>query len=600
MRFLSTLAASVLGTIVAIVALFIFLFLFLFAISLSGDATPQVRSGSVLTMEVSGAIPERVPNDPLTRQISGQSGYGLSDVLSSLSKAEKDDRISAVWLQLKGSSASWATLEQIRAAIQDLRESGKPVIASSGDFGMVEKDYFLATAADSIFAGPVTSFEFNGLYLPQTFFQGTLEKLGIEPKVVRAGQFKSAVETFTRDDLSAENELQLQALVDTQYNTFLRAISEARGISIEQLREIASTDAPMDVAPARELGMIDDVRYTDEVVDVLRGILELDGDADVPTIDIADYSRVPGSEVGLEPGGEGAIAVVYGTGQIVPGDPDQGVLGNTTSMGSDPTIEALDKAREDDDVKAVVFRVDSPGGSAAASEAIWRAVTRTRSVKPVIVSMGSLAASGGYYVAAPADTIVASPNTITGSIGVFGLLFNVEGFLTDKLGVGIDDVNTSDLADIYSPFSDFSDRERALLSESIDRTYQTFLQRVADGRGMTVEQVDAIAQGRVWSGKDAKEQGLVDVLGGLDDAIRIAGEKAGMGAGPFRVRFLPREKTFFEKLNENLSGQAAQIYWNQTATDLEKELRSRKEMIRYYLRQSGKVQARLPQPINIQ
>ena len=436
MRFLSTLAASVLGTIVAIVALFIFLFLFLFAISLSGDTTPQVRSGSVLTMEVSGPIPERVPDDPLTREISGQSGYDLSDVLSALSKAEKDDRISAIWLQLKGSSASWATLEQVRTAIQDVRESGKPVIASSGDFGMVEKDYFLATAADSIFAGPVTSFEFNGLYLPQTFFQGTLEKLGIEPKVVRAGQFKSAVEAFTRDDLSAENELQLQALVDTQYNTFLRAISDARGISVEQLREIASTNAPMDVGPAKELGMIDDVRYTDEVVSVLRGILELESDEDFPTIDLVDYSRIPGSEVGLEPDSEGSIAVVYGTGQIVPGDPDRGVFGNTTSMGSDPTIEALDKAREDDDVKAVVFRVDSPGGSAAASEAIWRAVTRTRDAKPVIVSMGSLAASGGYYVAAPADTIVASPNTITGSIGVFGLLFNVEGFLTDKLGVG--------------------------------------------------------------------------------------------------------------------------------------------------------------------
>ncbi len=600
MRFLSTLAASVLGTIVAIVALLTFLFLFILAINLSSDSTPQVRSGSVLTMELSGPIPERVADDPLTREFTNQPDYDLSDVLGSLSKAKNDDRISAVWLQLKGSNASWATLEQIRDAVQDLRESGKPVIASSGDFGMVEKDYFLATAADSIFAGPVTSFEFNGLYLPQTFLRGTLEKLDIQPKVVRAGQFKSAVETFTRDDLSEENELQLQALVDTQYDTFLTAISEARGISVEQLREIASTNAPMDVGPAQEFGMIDDARYTDEVADVLRGILGLDGDTSFPTINVANYSRVPGSEVGLEPTGEGSIAVVYGTGQIVPGDPDGGAFGDTGSMGSDPVIDALEDAREDDNVKAVVFRVDSPGGSAAASEAIWRAVARTRDAKPVIVSMGSLAASGGYYIAAPADTIVASPNTITGSIGAFGLLFNVEGFLTNKLGVGLDNVNTSDLADIYSPFSNFSDRERNLLGASIDRTYQTFLQRVADGRGMTVEQVDAIAQGRVWSGKDAQQQGLVDVLGGLNDAIRIAGEKAGIGEGPFRVRFLPREKTFFEKLNEDLSGQAAQIYWNRTATDLEKELRSRKEMVRYYLGQSGKVQARLPQPINIQ
>lgn len=599
MRFLSTLAASVLGTLVAIVALILFFFLFVFAISLSSDPTPRVQSGTVLTMEVSGSIPERVAKDPLTRQFAGQPKYDLSDVLSSLSKAKTDDRISAVWLKLKGSSASWATLEQVRDAVQDLRESGKPVIASSGDFGMVEKDYFLATAADSIFAGPVTSFEFNGFYLPQTFFQGTLDKLGIEPKVVRAGQFKSAVETFTRNDLSEENELQLQALVDTQYETFLTAISEARGISVDQLRAIAEDDAPMDVEPAKELGMIDDVRYTDQVIDVLRGVLDLDNGANVPIIAVGDYSRVPASEAGLEPAGDGSVAVVYGTGGIVPGDPDGGAFGTSTSMGSEPVVDALDSAREDDNVKAVVFRVDSPGGSAAASEAIWRAVKRTREAKPVIVSMGSLAASGGYYVAAPADTIVASPNTITGSIGVFGLLFNVEGFLNDKLGVGIDDVNTGDLADLYSPFSDFSERERTLLGESIDRTYQTFLERVAEGRGMSVDEVDAIAQGRVWTGRDAQEQGLVDVLGGLDDAIQIAGKKADLGEGPYRVRILPREKTFFERLNEDLSGQAAQLYWNKTATNLEKELRSRKEMIRYYLGQSGRVQARLPQPIDI-
>jgi len=269
-------------------------------------------------------------------------------------------------------------------------------------------------------------------------------------------------------------------------------------------------------------------------------------------------------------------------------------------MASDPLIEAFEDARENESIKAVVFRIDSPGGSAAASEAIWRAVERTKAVKPVIVSMGSLAASGGYYVAAPADSIVATPSTITGSIGVFGLLFNVEGLLTEKLGVGIDDVRTSDLADIYSPFSDFSEQERTLLASSIDRTYDTFLQRVAEGRNMSVDEVDAIAQGRVWSGRDAKEVGLVDVLGGLSDAVRIAGEKAGLGDGPYAVQTLPRQKTFFERLNEDLSGQAARLYFNRTATDLERKMQEKRALIQYYLSQSGKVQARLPVDLSVQ
>ncbi|PEN15333.1 signal peptide peptidase SppA [Longibacter salinarum] len=600
MRFLSTLAASVLGTLIAVGALLLFVFFFIFAISLSADTTPQVQRSTILTLDIQGPIPERVSKDPFTRAIADQPKYDVSDVLSALSKAEKDDRISGLWIRLKGTQASWATLEQIRNAITAFRDSGKPVIASSGDFGMIEKDYFLASAADSIYAGPVTAFEFNGFYLPQTFFKGTLDKLGIEPKVVRAGQYKSAIETFTRNDLSEENEEQLQAIIDTQYDVFLNAIADSRSIDEQRLRDIASTDAPMDVRPAKDLGMIDDVRYTDEVVDVLRGIVGVSPSDDVRMMGIDDYARVPSSDVGLETTGDGRVAVIYGTGQIVPGDDDGGAFGSSGMMASDPIIEAFENARENESIKAIVFRVDSPGGSAAASEAIWRAVKRTKEVKPVIVSMGNLAASGGYYVAAPADTIVASPSTITGSIGVFGLLFNVEGLLTDKLGVGLDNVSTSDLADMYSPFSDFSEQERTLLASSIDRTYQTFLQRVAEGRKMSVEAVDSVAQGRVWTGRDAQEAGLVDVLGGLSEAVRIAGEKGGLGEGPYAVQTLPRQKTFFEKLNEDLSSQAARVYFDQTASDLERQMQAKRDRIRYYLSQSGTVQAVLPYEIDIQ
>lgn len=599
MRFLSTLAASVLGTLIAVVALFVFLFLFVLAIGLSAETTPMVQSGSILTVDISGPIPERVSDDPLTRSLENQGDYDLLKLTGALRKAESDDRIEGVWLRLEGTSASWATLEHVRSALQSVRDRGKPIIASSGDFGMSEKDYFLATAADSIFSGPVTPFEFNGLYFPQTFFKGTLEKLGVEAEVVRAGQYKSAIEQFTRDDLSENNELQLQALVDTRYEVFLNAVSEAREMTVDELRTIATTNAPQGVESAMELGLIDDLRYTDQVVDVFRGILGSDPGASVPTIDVGQYARVPASEAGVQSTGTGQVAVIYGTGQIVPGDPSEGPF-NTASgfLGSDPIVEAFREARENDRVKSIVFRVDSPGGSAAASEAIWREVRRTVQEKPVIVSMGALAASGGYYIAAPADTIVASPNTITGSIGVFGLKFNVEGLFQERLGISIDDVRTSDLADINSPFSSFSERERQLLSQQTDRTYQTFLERVSEGRNMAVDAVDEVAQGRVWSGQDALDQGLVDVLGGLADAIRIAGEAGGLGVEP-RVQILPRKKTFFQQLNEDLSGATARAYWHASTSDVEKMLQAKRDVLKYYLRQSGTVQARMPYSFEI-
>jgi len=283
----------------------------------------------------------------------------------------------------------------------------------------------------------------------------------------------------------------------------------------------------------------------------------------------------------------------------VPGDPSEGPFNAASGfLGSDPIVEAFQDARENDQVKSIVFRIDSPGGSAAASEAIWREVRRTVQAKPVIVSMGALAASGGYYIAAPADTIVASPNTITGSIGVFGLKFNIEGLFQERLGISIDDVRTSDLADINSPFSSFSERERQLLSQQTDRTYQTFLERVSQGRNMAVDAVDEVAQGRVWSGQDAQSQGLVDVLGGLSDAVRIAGEAGGLGNQP-RVQILPRKKTFFQQLNEDLSGTTARAYWHASTSDVEKMLQAKREVLKYYLQQSGTVQARMPYSFEI-
>ena len=593
MRFLSTLAASVIGTLIAFGALVLFLFLFFFAISLSSDTTPTVSPGSILVVNVDGPIPERVSDDPLTRRFEDQPNYDLSDLQQSLSKAKQDDRISGVWIRVKGTSSSWATLEEAHRAITEVRESGKPVIASSSEFGMSEKAYYLASAADSVFTGPVSGFEFNGIYFPQTFFKGTLEKLNVEPKVVRAGQYKSAVETFTRETLSENNRYQLEEIVGTFSETYLQAVSEQRNLSMDALQRLIETDAPMSSEAAVEAGLADDIRYEDEVRDVLRGILEIGDDASIPTIDVAKYARVPASEVGMEPVEGGSVAIVYAEGTIQPGDPGSDPFSGGSALGSTPFIDALDDARTDDDVKAVVVRVNSPGGSASASEAMWRAMERTTQQKPVIVSMGDLAASGGYYIAAPADTIVADATTITGSIGVFGLSFNVRGLLNDKLGISVGDISTSPLADMNSGLTSYSDQERELVAESIDRTYQTFLQRVADGRGMTIDEVDAVAQGRVWSGADAKEQDLVDVVGGFSDAITLAGQAGGLGDGPYSVRVLPREKTFFEKLNQDLSGQAASIWQQATTSPVEQQIRRYKAMIEAKLGKPGTVQARM-------
>ena len=593
MRFLSTLAASVIGTLIAFGALVLFLFLFFFAISLSSDTTPTVSPGSILVVNVDGPIPERVSDDPLTRRFEDQPNYDLSDLQQSLSKAKQDDRISGVWIRVKGTSSSWATLEEAHRAITEVREGDKPVIASSSEFGMSEKAYYLASAADSVFTGPVSGFEFNGIYFPQTFFKGTLEKLNVEPKVVRAGQYKSAVETFTRETLSENNRYQLEEIVGTFSETYLQAVSEQRNLSMDALQRLIETDAPMSSEAAVEAGLADDVRYEDEVRDVLRGILEIGDDASIPTIDVAKYARVPASEVGMEPVEGGSVAIVYAEGTIQPGDPGSDPFSGGSALGSTPFIDALDDARTDDDVKAVVVRVNSPGGSASASEAMWRAMERTTQQKPVIVSMGDLAASGGYYIAAPADTIVADATTITGSIGVFGLSFNVRGLLNDKLGISVGDISTSPLADMNSGLTSYSDQERELVAESIDRTYQTFLQRVADGRGMTIDEVDAVAQGRVWSGADAKEQDLVDVVGGFSDAITLAGQAGGLGDGPYSVRVLPREKTFFEKLNQDLSGQAASIWQQATTSPVEQQIRRYKAMIEAKLGKPGTVQARM-------
>ena len=603
MRFLSTLVASALGTLVALGVLFLFLFLFVLAFAFSSDATPAVTAGSTLVVEVDGAIPERVARDPFTESFTTQTArYDLVDLKNALEKAAVDERIAGVWLRLKGTSAGWATLNEARAALMAYKASGKPLVASSEDFGMTEKTYYLASAADHIFASPQAPFEFNGFYINSEFYKQALDKLEVEPQIVRAGKYKSAVEPFLREDLSAPNRAQLEALLATQSDQFIEAVSASRNLDRTTLTQLAEASAILNAESAVDAGLLDSLAYHDQVIDFIQQRYGNAPDEELTTTSVSRYASVPFSEVGLSPSSSDEIAVVYAEGQIVTGSTDDvyPLGGGSGMIGSTTFNEAMREARTEPSVRAILLRVNSPGGSVAASEAMWREVALASEAKPVIVSMGNLAASGGYYIAAPAETIVADPQTLTGSIGVFGLFFDAGGLFENKLGVTFDAVRTSPYADIFSGVRPLSENERRLLETSVDATYEQFLGRVAEGRGMTPEAVDAIGQGRVWTGADALDVGLVDTLGTLDDALSIAAERADLGEGPYRVRILPKPKTFFDRLNESLYTEAARLWTEATTSPAERALLQQRRTLQQLAREHGTVQARLPQTITIE
>ena len=595
MRFLSTLAASVIGTLIALGLIIFFFVFFFFAISLSADQTPSVQPGSVLTVPLSGDIPERVTDDPFQKAFGGGPKYDLRALQTSLRKASSDDRIEAVWLRTKGLSADWATLEEVRQAVVQARESGVPILASSDEFGMSEKDYFVASAADSVFTAPQSSFEYNGFGTTVTFFDGALQRLDVEPQLIRAGRYKSAGEPFVRSDLSEPNREQLTALLETVNDQFMTALSEARDISPEALNRLAQDEALLTSSAALDANLVDGLRYEDEVRDRLRSLVDGSVGSDLSTVSVDGYQRVPVEDAGQSYTGSGQVDIVYAEGNIVVGSADGQIpISGPQPLGSTDLTEALKTARTSSQTQAVVLRVNSPGGSAAASEAMWRAVKRTANEKPVIVSMGDVAASGGYYIAAGADSIMADPTTTTGSIGVFGLLVNAEGFFEEQLGVTFDGVRTSPYADLFSSTKPLSPDERRLIGGSIDQTYDTFLQRVADARSMSVDAVDRVAQGRVWSGRDAKDVGLVDTTGSLADAVAMAGEAAGLGEGPYRTRALPQPKTLVERFSEQFAAQARQMWRSATTNALERKFWRQKQMLDRVVGTHGSVQARLP------
>lgn len=547
-KFLKYFLAVIVGSMVSA---FFFLMGIVIFVSILASSTSQevkVADSSILILDINGPIIERTSDDPFEQiisQLSGQvSPAGLNKILASIKKAKDDDRIKGIYIESGMVMAGYATIEEIRNALIDFRESGKFVHSYAPVY--TQAAYYMASAGDKIYLNPTGMLDFQGLSASYTFYKGTLEKLGIEMQIFKHGEFKSAVEPFILEKLSDAARHQSEVYLNSIWNHILAKVADSRSLNIDALNLTAS-QAPVLMEDSLLLasGLIDGFMYKDEVINELKSLTGIEEKDDLNAINIGKYSSVylPGKKKGLE---KNKIAIIYAEGAI-----DGGSSGGIQSKDLSRTIR---EARRDSSIKAVVLRINSPGGSGLGSEIIWREVKLTKEVKPVIVSMGDLAASGGYYIACAADSIVAHPSTLTGSIGVFGMIPNTEDLLK-KIGVTTDRVKTNQFADFPVLDRPFTADEKQLMQGYIERFYGIFLKRCADGRQTTVEAIDEVGEGRVWSGENALAINLVDKLGGINDAIAIAAGMAELES--YRLVELPEVLTPIEQIMKSMSENAS-------------------------------------------
>ena len=503
---------------------------------------PSIENNSVLALRMAGSLPDYVAPDPL-RRFFGHNDQSLTDLVLQFKKAKADDRIKAIILEINMNGAGWGKSEEIRDAITDFRTSGKPVYAYL-EYAM-DKEYYVASACNKIFIAPPGELFINGLAADVLFFRGSLDKLGIYPDMVQVGKYKTAVETFTRKDMSDANREFMNSLLDDLFNRYVETIAKARGRTPDEIRAFVD-NAPYSATKAKELGLTDGAAYRDELEKEIKQSLGYKESDDLKIVRSSSYAEVQPESLGLDKGER--VAVIYASGDIGSGRSENGP-GGGQSVGSDTVVKALNDARDDKTIKAIVIRVDSPGGSGLASDIIWHAAESAKAKKPVVVSMSDVAASGGYYIAAGANKIIAQPSTITGSIGVFAGKPVMKGFY-DWLGISNEYVLRGKQAGMFRETEKFSDEERAKFEELIKRTYyDDFVPKVAKGRNKTPEYIDSVAQGRVWTGSQGKERGLVDEFGGLDRAVAVAQELAKIpkDKGVHRV-ILPYPRTLFQEL----------------------------------------------------
>lgn len=511
---------------------------------MSLDAEPDVPSKSVLVLKVEGTLPDYANADELSSRLFGGETNSLSSLLLQLRKAKADKRIGAVILDIGMLGGGWAKADEIRDAVAEFRKSGKPIYAYM-EFGS-NKEYYVATAAERVYLPPIGDLFVNGLAAESMHFKGSFDKLGIYWDSYQIGEYKTAPEAFTREDMSEGERVTLNALLDGVFNRYVSQVAAARRKSVEDVRALVD-EAPHNARAAQEAGLIDGALYREQVEAELKKRLGYKEDERLSKVSAAEYRRVSAASLGLNQGE--AVAVVFASGPIEPGRSNDGAFGGDQTAGSDTVVRAINDARDNKEVKAIVLRVNSPGGVTYPSDLIWAAVEEAKKKKPVVVSMGDAAASGGYYISAGANKIVAQPLTLTGSIGVYAYKPVIKGFY-DWIGVSSEYVMRGKNAGMYRETEKFSDEERRKFQSSMENFYwNQFLPKVAAGRRFpNVEAVHEVARGRVWTGEQAKEKGLVDEFGGLDRAVDVAKELAGIPADKGVRRLVyPAPRTFFQQ-----------------------------------------------------
>lgn len=538
--FLKFTLATIVGIIVASIVLFFLSILVFFGMVSSSESETQVADNSIMMLDLNGTLSERNQGMPFDFLMGDEyKSYGLDDILASIQKAKEHENIKGIYIEATSLNAGVAAYEEIRDALKDFKASGKFIVAYSDNY--TQGLYYLSSVADKVLMNPQGMMEWSGLSSTPVFFKNLLEKIGVEMQIFKVGTYKSAVEPFISTEMSPANREQINAYLTSVWGQITNDVAESRNVSVESLNEIA--DRMLMFHPAEEsvkCGLVDTLIYKNDVRNYLKAMAGIDEDDSMPVLGLQEMINVK-KNVPKDKSGN-IIAVYYAYGDIY----------NSASSGiSEQCIDAtkvikdLRSLKEDKNVKAVVLRVNSPGGSAFASEQIWYAVSELKKEKPVIVSMGDYAASGGYYISCNADTIVAEPTTLTGSIGIFGMFPNVKG-LTDKIGLDFDVVKTNQYSDFGMPNRPLNDGEKGLMQMYVNNGYDLFLTRCSEGRGISKEELDKIAQGRVWTGSTAKELGLVDELGGLDKALEIAIAKADVDA--YTVMSYPGKESIFETL----------------------------------------------------
>ena len=537
----------------ALTAMIVFFFLSIFLISamisaFSDDKKVVLEENSVLHLNLDAQITEMQQENPLAGlPIPGGDirKIGLLQLKQAIAHAKDDDKIKGIYVEVSQPMAGFSTIEEIRESLIDFRKSGKWVVAYNET--MSEGGYYLSSAADNIYLNPQGEMEFNGLTVSIGFYKKLFDKLEIHPQIFRVGEFKSAVEPFLMEKMSAENRLQLTALANGIYDHMLTRISESRKIEKQRLEEISDNMLVNNADASVELGLVDSLLYKDQFVEVLKNRLDLGDDDDIRFVKYNRYRK----SFSTYKSSKNEIAVIVADGTIMPGDGNQ----NDQVIGADTFVEEIRKARRDDDIKAIVLRVNSPGGEFVSSDMMWREIQLAKEAKPVIASMSDYAASGGYYLSMGCDTIVAQPHTITGSIGIFGIMFDLSDFLGDKLGVTFDEVRTGQFGDTYTVTRPLTETEKNFIQKNLNDYYNTFTRKAAEGREVSQDKIQQVASGRVWTGQQALERNLVDVLGGFNDAVKIAAEKAGV-ADDYKLKFYPAPKNFLEELLMNLEENA--------------------------------------------